>query len=838
MVGVDAKPVTGFESSRSLDPENLRTLPSLRDRVKDFITFQARHANAYAEQGRRECAQWSSDAQPGVSTPPRKQAVLVNAFDTPIVKPRVPLPDSPRAKPMPEARRRSFGGGGAVTSAVADAHHGETAETNEVKRGKRRRGDVARAEKAWAGVKKARGSRSVQMEKRRKMPTSSEVDHAGRLADRRERKRARKAIGAPPKRHTPPSSAIERENGRDDDTSVASEPIRKKTKLKARNAEKYAKPKRMSAGLALMYGFSSTSVGSNRLTIQPPTQHGLFRRGRASVKTKVVSKSVSGLTSKLFSEDTFLNKTDKELVKRHATPPAPSSSSSYTSSSNTPSGINNRSRLLFVKGTIPRRTGHSESFENGGASVRNKASPQPAGAPSSQAPDTRSQASLACSKSWAIEDGGSLPIGSSPSTIQRSAVVNMREHPLSKRLGGVASREVLPDTTSASLRQQAPSSCAADAQGAHSDEDDFAPSLAPSESISRVLQRARDVVTITQFSKYFPRPILGYQQSSAAGADLEKPDMSVNISSRDRPVPQVVAPSLSQRNSLTRKSSQTPQPGSHLPHRHTISTVHDPATESSKALSRSQRTTAHPMDTEDFTLKPAASPSRSHEPADRSSSPESLDLALQAMSVPDPSLRYTHRRSNRRMRAGHSSPDPRSVSADLVATVPEQAEALDAAGYDDYTFMQNAPLQLFEDYSDAELCDEAAYEAMDVERSSSIFVDSQLSHDLLYFQYPSPEDWDNAKFDIPAEIAQPQVFQYQPSIALHGDDACMIMNVPTSLDTCTRNAVYPAVSQQFQDPPEWLSWRSVATRFVPRTTFNAEEDVARKLAGHWLPQRL
>ncbi|KAH9978079.1 hypothetical protein BGW80DRAFT_792564 [Lactifluus volemus] len=47
------------------------------------------------------------------------------------------------------------------------------------------------------------------------------------------------------------------------------------------------KKQKIPAGLALMHGFSSTSVGKSRLTMEPPPNFGVFNKGRASAKIKV-----------------------------------------------------------------------------------------------------------------------------------------------------------------------------------------------------------------------------------------------------------------------------------------------------------------------------------------------------------------------------------------------------------------------------------------------------------------------------------------------------------------------------------------------------------------------
>jgi hypothetical protein len=80
----------------------------------------------------------------------------------------------------------------------------------------------------------------------------------------------------------------------------------KENKKDAKNGSNQKKKQKIPAGLALMHGFSSTSVGKCRLTvakssspswsfspypklaqIEPPPNFGVFNKGRASAKIKV-----------------------------------------------------------------------------------------------------------------------------------------------------------------------------------------------------------------------------------------------------------------------------------------------------------------------------------------------------------------------------------------------------------------------------------------------------------------------------------------------------------------------------------------------------------------------
>ncbi|KAJ7179182.1 hypothetical protein C8R46DRAFT_628207 [Mycena filopes] len=63
-----------------------------------------------------------------------------------------------------------------------------------------------------------------------------------------------------------------------------------------------------------MHGFSATNVGKNRLTLKPPSNVGVFKKGKASFKAKVNSKP-KGHKIRHFSELGFLNNTKKAAEK-------------------------------------------------------------------------------------------------------------------------------------------------------------------------------------------------------------------------------------------------------------------------------------------------------------------------------------------------------------------------------------------------------------------------------------------------------------------------------------------------------------------------------------------
>ncbi|KAJ7507725.1 hypothetical protein B0H11DRAFT_1968345, partial [Mycena galericulata] len=127
---------------------------------------------------------------------------------------------------------------------------------------------------------------NLQTAKKRRGDSDHDEDQAARLLERRERKRAKRAIV--------------QAKGPSEPDAASSNGDKKKMKAKGK------KPK-VPSGFALMHGFSATNVGKNRLTLKPPSNVGVFKKGKASLNTKTKPKP----TVKPFSELGFLNNTKK-----------------------------------------------------------------------------------------------------------------------------------------------------------------------------------------------------------------------------------------------------------------------------------------------------------------------------------------------------------------------------------------------------------------------------------------------------------------------------------------------------------------------------------------------
>ncbi|KZT24436.1 hypothetical protein NEOLEDRAFT_1242388 [Neolentinus lepideus HHB14362 ss-1] len=141
--------------------------------------------------------------------------------------------------------------------------------------------------------------------KRAATPDSGEERNA-RLAERRGRKRSKKAITQP--------KIPEDLSEHSDEGAEVSQPDRITSKIKSRGKKKESKKLKVPAGLALMNGFSAKNLGKNRLTLKPVPQSGVFNKGKASMKvgvTRKIDKRVKGLEDSMFSEFRFLNNKSK-----------------------------------------------------------------------------------------------------------------------------------------------------------------------------------------------------------------------------------------------------------------------------------------------------------------------------------------------------------------------------------------------------------------------------------------------------------------------------------------------------------------------------------------------
>ncbi|KAI0069057.1 hypothetical protein BV25DRAFT_1817992 [Artomyces pyxidatus] len=274
----------------SLTTHNLQSLtlanPAKNDRIQSFLDSQTRFTKAHALEGRAVAASWAVNTQERPKLYP-----ATSGFDTPVLKPRVSQVDveailkpKPKSKHEPILLKRP-----SVPTKATDS------QPERPPKAPRALQHTLLEEKPSQPKTSLKTTRPM---KKRLLKSDTDEEHALRLADRRERKRAKRTV-----------------TKAQDPASSDSEPDGKEAKKKKRT--KNAKSKKDSAskvpaGLALMHGFSSTNVGKNRLTIQPNATLGVFNKGRSSVKTKVAERSTSkAVLSFMFSEDRFLNNNGK-----------------------------------------------------------------------------------------------------------------------------------------------------------------------------------------------------------------------------------------------------------------------------------------------------------------------------------------------------------------------------------------------------------------------------------------------------------------------------------------------------------------------------------------------
>ncbi|TBU40455.1 hypothetical protein BD309DRAFT_967431 [Dichomitus squalens] len=295
-------PVLSSPNLRKLDASKLDKDHFLRS----YIRSQQSHLTSYAREGKSMAASWSAKA---VTTSPKKPArdiELESGFGTPMLKPRAirrqadtRTENIKRKQHAREESGPSLMGEVAKKAASPRPKNKDGRSTSGMKETQR-----PQASKSSPKTKTSNGGKHKEHAAPLKSPaggardTASEDEHRNRLAERRERRRAKKAIVNP--KPPPPLSDSSTDNGEGDTHA------KKKQKRKGKKGKGVNIP----AGLALMHGFSATNVGKNRLTLDPAV--GVFNKGKASAKTTVKKAKMTikpQSKARMFSENFFLNKT-------------------------------------------------------------------------------------------------------------------------------------------------------------------------------------------------------------------------------------------------------------------------------------------------------------------------------------------------------------------------------------------------------------------------------------------------------------------------------------------------------------------------------------------------
>ncbi|GLB33730.1 hypothetical protein LshimejAT787_0106140 [Lyophyllum shimeji] len=284
--------------------------------ISSYLQEQSAHAKTYASQGRAFVSSWKHEHAGTVTAPPQpeegakarlpsKLLVVDYGFGTPVLKPRVVMRTAEDVE-QPAAPKDEA----AITS--ENSHSPKKAvqpnQERHTKRKRRIRDSPAKASKQDLQSGKAQGRG------KRDSGSDPEGEHANRLKDRRDRKRAKRVIT---------KLAVEG-SGTSSEKSIAN-------RVKAKKLPKAKVP----AGLALLHGFSATNVGSVRLTVKPSLSVGVFNKGKASAKTSQRPPKEAGRVKAVFAEEHFLNKKceRKKAKSKRISSSSPSASDTCTTTS-------------------------------------------------------------------------------------------------------------------------------------------------------------------------------------------------------------------------------------------------------------------------------------------------------------------------------------------------------------------------------------------------------------------------------------------------------------------------------------------------------------------------
>ncbi|KZT72576.1 hypothetical protein DAEQUDRAFT_809022 [Daedalea quercina L-15889] len=385
--------------------------------LHDFIESQRLYMSRYSTEGRAVTAAWDRNAAGGTTgTPPHKDCpkeILASAFDTPILKPRVPLVQGldPISPPQDDTGTTA---GGAIASRsnaklskaseskrvtaraeIQEENVPETGAKRQTKHGGQQEGEkqgrISKQQTLDRYTAKAKTeAKGMQLNnKRRRSPDSSGPEHTARLAERRERRRVKRSIVAP---KAPDPASDERDGSSNGKQGVT-------------KAKRKSKATSLAAGLALMHGFTAKNIGKNRLTTQPERRTGVFNKGKASAKVGTSTKRNAIFAA--FSESQFLNKAERNSKRREEPldethPTSFGCSQDSESSAEEPIERRLRHRLAASKADTDEVAQHHPEHRHCEVSDNGQSA-------TSQQPGNKRAASIV----WDIEiNGGSLPLGS------------------------------------------------------------------------------------------------------------------------------------------------------------------------------------------------------------------------------------------------------------------------------------------------------------------------------------------------------------------------------------------------------------------------------------------
>ncbi|KAJ4466517.1 hypothetical protein J3R30DRAFT_3859332 [Lentinula aciculospora] len=261
--------------------------------ISSFIDTQSLHATYYAEEGRTLWNDLDDSLNPNPTNPPQFKELTVSGFSTPVLIPRNPKASITKDLNLPNPNPNT---------------------KSPLKKAKSKEKSSSRAK---SDSRSRDHLKNVSLTKKRtEKPDDDET--AARLAERRDRKRAKREIVRP--------IANDNADCKDDSkqTGAAREKKGKQKKASSQNAP----------GLALMHGFTATNVGKKRLTVPPPTL-GVFKKGKASTRTQVSKKPAKAMKPPAFLESIFLKGTSRHPKLIANEPPSDDSSSEEEESTST-----------------------------------------------------------------------------------------------------------------------------------------------------------------------------------------------------------------------------------------------------------------------------------------------------------------------------------------------------------------------------------------------------------------------------------------------------------------------------------------------------------------------
>ncbi|KAL1760019.1 hypothetical protein FB107DRAFT_270415 [Schizophyllum commune] len=333
-----------------LDPGLLRKIDRTAKADKNifltsFLREQRENARTYAAQGQLEMKAWKDHTTPSqhqdtssnlhvLRSPAMSKTLSRIGFDTPVLKPRNrhKVQDTQRSDISPSLPLAK-----SVKKTAYAVDHPPSPASQSKSQPRNRHPLSPKAQKSLKALTKP------ALKKRVACDDHSDEDQVARLEERRERKRAKRAIVNPEK------------------ADIVVEPGTSYSEAKGKKAKGKGKGKREKgsektpAAYALMHGFVATNVGKNRLTMKTPVPVGVFSKGKASEKTRIKDTSAVMRTRNTFSEGLFLQGTRKKeptSKKRHRTP-STSSSSSTTSPSRSRARRHWENESVHGKETLP-----------------------------------------------------------------------------------------------------------------------------------------------------------------------------------------------------------------------------------------------------------------------------------------------------------------------------------------------------------------------------------------------------------------------------------------------------------------------------------------------------